>query len=134
MTRLSRIGALVAALTLAIVGCGGDSSSEGASSRCEPLPSAAAEHLGFALSSGTRLVDPVAVRSDEFEHVYMVAARVDGQPAVWAMNQLGGFGLIISVNDHAYDVSRMGRGEDLRDPITEDTDGVAEALSCVSAS
>src|SRR5687768_16932109 len=90
MTRLSRIGALVVALTLAVVGCGGESSSEGASSRCEPLPSAAAEHLGFALSSGTRLVDPVAVRSDDFEHVYMVAARVDGQPAVWAMNQLGG--------------------------------------------
>ena len=82
------LGALVVAVVLFVSGCGGSSSGESsASDRCEPLPTAAAEHLGSALD-GKKLVDPVAVRSDDFEHVYFVAARVDGSPALWAMNSL----------------------------------------------
>ena len=54
---------------------------------------------------------PVAVRSNDYEHVYFVAARVDGSPALCAMNRLNDSSLILSVNDRAYDVSGMGRGE-----------------------
>ena len=130
---------LVVVVALAGLGCGGgvSSSEDAASSRCEPLPVAAAKHLGGALY-GARLVDPVTVRSDDeyagWRSWNIVAARVGGQSAVWAMDRLGGYSLIISINDHAYNVSHMGRGQDLRDPITEDADGVAEALSCVPAS
>jgi hypothetical protein len=90
------------------------------------LPAAAVTHLGSALYKGD-LVGPVAVRSDDFEHVYFVAARVNGEPALWAMNRLDGSGLILSINDHAYEVSGMGKGEDLADPITQYDDGAAEA-------
>jgi hypothetical protein len=132
------IGLVAMGLAFAVGGCGGESSGEsasestggGASPRCEPLPAAAAAHLGSALYTGD-LVGPVAVRSDDFEHVYFVAARVGGEPALWAMNRLDGSSLIISINDHAYEVSGMGRGADLADPISEYDDGAAEALSCV---
>ena len=125
------LGTLVLTLLLAVSGCGGSSSSS-ASDRCEPLPAAAVEHLGYALD-GKQLVNPVAVRSNDFEHVYFVAANVDGSPALWAMNGLDGYGLILSVNDHAYDVSHMGRGEGTDAHITESDDGASEALSCVDA-
>lgn len=125
------VAALVLALALVMSGCGDSSSEEGsASDRCEPLPTAAAEHLGSALD-GKKLVGPVAVRSDDYEHVYFVAARVDGSPALWAMNRLDGVSLILSVNDHAYDVSQMARGENTDANVTESDDGASEALSCV---
>ena len=125
------LGALVVAVVLFVSGCGGSSSGESsASDRCEPLPTAAAEHLGGALD-GKKLVDPVVVRSDDFEHVYFVAARVDGSPALWAMNRLNGVSLILSVNDHAHDVSGMARGEGTDAHVTESDDGASEALSCV---
>ena len=80
---------------------------------------------------GKRLVGPVAVRSDDFSQVYFVAGRVAGEPALWAMNQLDGGGLIYSINQHAYDVSHMGFGESTDAHITEGDDGASEALSCV---
>ena len=62
----------------------------------------------------------------------MVAANVDGEPALWVMNRLNRYGLIYSVNDHAYDVSGMGQSGYSSD-TAEDDDGAAEALSCVSS-
>jgi hypothetical protein len=132
------MGVVGVALIFAVSGCGGESSSESASetsgteasSRCEPLPAAAVEHLGSALHSG-KLVGPVAVRSDDRDQLYMIAARVGGEPALWAMHRLDGSGLIVSLNDHASEVSGTIRGEDLFVPISADDDGAAEALSCV---
>lgn len=133
--------ALAALSVLALAGCGSSNdpepntskpvtSKDAAATRCQPLPATARTHLSSALYSGT-LVGPVYVRSNDFEHVFMVAALVNGRPAVWAMNQLDGSGLIISLNEQAYQVSGMGRGETLRDPITVADDGAAEALGCV---
>ena len=122
---------LLAALTL-VAGCGGTDKSTSSSSRCEAMPAAAADFLESALY-GKQLVGPVAVRSDDFEHVYFVAGRVDGEPALWAMNQLDGSGLIYSINQHAYDVSHMGFGDTTDAHLTEDDDGASEALDCVSA-
>jgi hypothetical protein len=132
---------LVVAFALAAGGCGGSSdeeaseaASESPSAACETLPKSAADFLESALY-GRQLVDPVMVPSEVgFGPVYMVAGRVEGQPALWAMDKLDGGGLIFSVNDHAYDVSNMGRSEDLREGLRfdEETDGAAEALACVS--
>ncbi len=102
------------------------------SSRCEPMPSVAADFLESALF-GKQLVGPVVVRSDDFKHVYFVAGRVDGESALWAMNQLDGGGLIMSINQHAYDVSEMEFGETTDAHVTEDDDGASEALGCVAA-
>jgi hypothetical protein len=119
-----------AALAFIAGGCGSGSSSNEASSRCEPLPTEAADFLGSALDTGT-LDNPVDVRSNDFEHVYFVAAMVNGEPALWAMNRLDGSGLIFSENDHAYDVSSMGRGDTTDAHITDSDDGASDALSCV---
>jgi len=72
---------------------------------------------------GKQLVGPVAVRSDDFKHVYFVAGLVDGEPALWAMNQLDGGGLIMSINQHAYDVSEMEFGDSTDAHVTENDDG-----------
>jgi hypothetical protein len=137
---LARVGLLVVALALAASGCGGssdeasDTTSESPSVACETLPKPAADFLESALY-GKQLVGPVMVPSEVgFGAVYLVAGRVDGQPALWAMDKLDGGGLIFSVNDHAYDVSEMGRSEDLREGLRfdESVDGGAEALACVS--
>ena len=107
-----------------------NSSTNSVSSRCEPLPSQAANFLGSALDSGS-LVNPVTVRSNDFSHVYFVAAMVNGEPALWAMNRLDGSGLIFSENDHAFDVSGMGRGDTTDAHVTDSDDGASDALSCV---
>jgi hypothetical protein len=127
------LGLFVIVLTLSVAGCGssGNGDASEAIARCESLTVEAGKLLEATLPSGSRLVDPVAVRSHDFTSVYFVAAYVDGEPALWVMNRLDGTGLIYSVNDHAFDVSGMGRSEDLADPITEDDDGASEALYCV---
>jgi hypothetical protein len=117
---------------LVIFSEGSETEQSPVSDRCEPLPIAAVEHLGAALD-GKRLVDPVAVRSNDFEHVYFVAARVDGSPALWAMNQLDGYSLILSINDHAYELTQLARGEGTDAHVTESDDGASEALSCVGS-
>ena len=100
---------LALALNLAVAGCG-SSGNGGASediSRCEDLTVEAGKLLSDTLPTGSRLVDPRAVRSHDFKSVYFVAAYVDPKPALWVMNRLDGTGLIYSVNYHALDVSEM---------------------------
>jgi hypothetical protein len=146
--RLTYFAAAGTALTLLVSGCGGGNTEAVTEtvtqttmagpppSRCKPLPSVAAKFLTSALDKGS-LVHPVVVRSHDFNSalpsIYFVAARVDGQPALWVMNELDANSLIFSGNDHAFAVSGMGRSDHIRDPITLNTDGAAEALACVSS-
>lgn len=125
----------IIALSISAGGCGGGdernaSEDTADDSRCQPLPVAAADLLQQALYSGT-ISNGVYIRSSGFDHVFMVAGAVNGKGAVWAMNRLDGSGAIISVNEQAYQVSGMARGDSLADPITMSDDGAEEALSCV---
>jgi len=75
------------------------------------------------------------VRSNDFAHVYFVAAKVHGEPVLWAMNRLDGSGLTLgfSENTLAFDVSGLGYGDKTDAHITESDDGASEALSCVKS-
>lgn len=122
--KVALLGSLVSILALAVTGCSSDTASEG-SSRCQALREPALEYLQAMVPSG--LDDPVYVPDPD--GTYFIAAMVDGEPALWGMSDLDS-GVVWSVNQHAADVSQIGRSR----PITGDDDGAAEALLCVESS
>jgi len=65
--------------------------------------------------------------------MYLVAAKVRGAPALWAMPTTVEPAEIYSVNAHAYDVAGFGRVKPPFDSVTEQTDGAAEALECLAS-
>jgi hypothetical protein len=74
------------------------------------------------------LGDAVAVRSTDDDSVYIIAANVGGEPAVWFAGVNGEAGVVWSVNDHAVDVSEVRKahaGGSISD------DDVEAALSCL---
>ena len=80
----------------------------------------------------------VAVRSDDFEEVYFIAAEIDGPEVeadgdvgVWASNSLQpGEGLIMSVNALAKEFSEWPAGDSTDANITTSDEGAAEAVAC----
>ena len=126
------MSSVMTVLLVAASGCGADSA-DSESHRCVPLSAAAADALRSVLKHGLELHDPVAVRSDDYldPPIYMVAAVVDGEAALWAMTSLDGSADIYSANDHAYSISDVGYSDPVGGAISERDDGAAEALACV---
>jgi len=155
MTRL-RIASLALFVLVVAAACGdGDGDSESASgttgqprstttqaqepNRCVTVPSAlvAAIEEGLTVSGGGTLRNARAVKSNDFEKVYMVAADIQGagmegneQVGVWATNSLKGDGLIFSVDGQAKEFSDWGDGATTDANITQAADGVDEAREC----
>jgi hypothetical protein len=79
-----------------------------------------------------------AVRSADFDQVYMVAVRLTGKGigtnynAVFATDSLNGKGQTLAVDGFAQEYSSLG--EATKQGVTPDADGVAEAQACVARS
>jgi hypothetical protein len=79
------------------------------------------------VNPGLSLGDPAAVPLTHTDFDYLVAANIDGQPAVWAMRGSDDAGYVVAVNEHAEDVSGIAQI-----PTLIHDDEVADAVSCVA--
>jgi hypothetical protein len=110
-----------------------------ASDRCEAVSGVlvAAIKAGLTVTGGT-LRNAKAVRSKDFEKVWMVAADIQGSGmegsediGVWATNSLQGDGLVFAIDGFAQEFSDWGHGDTTDANITQAADGVQEAKDCV---
>lgn len=143
--RLLAAIALAAALPLA--GCGGsetaDTSEEPPSGgetatqqadRCRDVPQARIDAIASGLdkSAGVSAGNAAAVRSRDYEKMWMVAIELngpglDGEKGVWTTNRLEEQGLVFAVDGIAKEFSDWGDGG----PFSVVDDGVAEAKHCL---
>jgi hypothetical protein len=99
----------------------------------------AAIEEGLTVSGGGSLRNARAVKSNDLEKVYMVAADIQGDGmegnddiGVWATNSLQGNGLIFSVDGFAKEFSDWGDAATTDAQITQAADGVDEAKECAT--
>jgi hypothetical protein len=109
--------------------------------RCEKVSNAVLNAIaeGLTVTGGGTLRNGYAVKSDDFNKVYMVAADIqgsdmegNGEIGVWATNSLDGHGSIFAVDGFAKEFSDWGHGDTTDANITASSDGVAEAKECAS--
>jgi hypothetical protein len=124
-----RVAAVLAAFMLAACA----SSGGGGSDRCSAASSAllSAIEQGLTVSGGGSLSGGQVVRSDDFENVYFVAARIEGEGmsdavGVWATNDQAGGGSIFSADALASEFSDWGEGPG----FSSSDDGFEEARDC----
>lgn len=105
------------------------------STRCESASAAlvTAIESGLTVTGGGSLSNAVIVRSADFENVYFVAARIEGEGmdstvGVWATNGPDADGLIFSADALAREFSEWGDGPG----FSSSDDGFAEARDCAS--
>ena len=144
------------ACVLTMVGCGGTDATDSDNrtqspqkpaapttvvGRCEKVSSALLNAIaeGLIVSGGGTLREGYAVKSKDFNQVYMVAADIQGtgmegnsEIGVWATNSLDGSGLILAVDGLAKEFSDWGHGDTTDAHITQSSDGVSEAKECAS--
>lgn len=133
--QLVRWAALAILVTLLVSACGGAS----ANIRCQP---ATAEQIA-SINRGIKAVDHqneirtgYAVKSKQFQNVYIVAAKIYGPgmengtgPAVWAVGG-GNPNAVTSVDGYAKQFSDWPDASDTQAGITMGSDGTQEAKSC----
>jgi hypothetical protein len=116
--------------------------SGGDATRCVPASEAQMDFLRYAVAvvqPGNTLGDGYAVKSADYENIWMVAARVHGvgiptdmPPAIWAV---GGDPdaphTWLSVNGYAHQFSGIRLASNTAAEIRLSSDGVAEAIQCV---
>jgi hypothetical protein len=109
-----------------------------AASRCTKVPVAEQKTLRALLKPGIKGTKFAAVRSTDFDQVYMVAVRLSGTGvgtnynAVFATDTLNGTGQTFAVDGFAQEFSSLG--EQVQQGVTTDADGVSEAQGCVARS
>jgi hypothetical protein len=107
-------------------------------SRCTSVGKAEQKALNALLTSGVKGTKFAAVRSEDFDQVYMVAVRLAGNGvgtnynAVFATDALNGKGQTFAVDGFAQEYSSLG--EATQQGVTPDADGVSEAQACVARS
>ena len=102
--------------------------------KCEEVSSDVVRAIEVSLTAdgGGSVSDAAAVRSEDFDEVWMVAAQIEaagfeGQAGVWATNNLNGIGSIFAADGIAQEFSDFGEGPG----FSAADDGVAEALECL---
>ena len=128
---------LTAAFMLAACGGGGSGDAGGGTAnRCESVPAAAVDAIeaGMTVSGGGSLSRAQAVRSNDFEKVWFVAAEIDGPGmegagdiGVWVTNDVNGGGTIGAVDGFAHQFSDWG----VRSDVSRSDDGYSEARACL---
>jgi len=123
-------------LLLAAVGCSGSATTSSTTlSRCEVVGQALSGSIaaGLTVQGGGTLRGAQAVKSTEYDKVWMVSADIEGPGlggkdniGTWATNDLTGNGMIFSVNAVAREFSQWGPG------LKPSDDGVAESRACVT--
>ncbi len=119
-----------------IVSCG---ASQNKSSECIKPAAATIEAITSGLNDGVQLTETASIRSDDFETVWMIAGRIEGQGgvddvAVWATNgnpESGENGLINSIDGFAQQFSDWGAGDKTDANITQSAHGVSQARTCL---
>jgi hypothetical protein len=107
-------------------------------SRCVSVSKTEQKALTALLTPGVKGTKFAAVRSADFDQVYMVAVRLTGKGigtnynAVFATDSLNGKGQTLAVDGFAQEYSSLG--EATKQGVTPDADGVAEAQACVARS
>jgi hypothetical protein len=144
------------ACVLTMVGCGGTDTTNNDNrtqspqkpaapttvvGRCEKVSSAVLNAIaeGLTVTGGGTLREGYAVKSKDFNQVYMIAADIqgtgmegNGEIGVWATNSLDGAGGIFAVDGVAKEFSDWGHGDTTDAHITQSSDGVAEAKECAT--
>jgi hypothetical protein len=109
-----------------------------AASRCTTVPAAEQKALKALLKAGVKGTKFAAVRSADFDQVYMVAVRLSGKGigsnynAVFATDTLNGKGQTFAVDGFAAEFSKLG--ETTQEGLTTEADGVSDAQACVARS
>ena len=81
-------------------------------------------HIKYALNHGYNIKEMYVVKSRDFNNVYFAGALVNNKIAIWAIGgSKNSISLTYSMNHHAYNVSGLGMGSSLRDPMTLADDG-----------
>lgn len=126
---------IIAAVTLTSGGDDGDTTE----SRCLPVPAGLGDGIGSGLESGITASNWQAVKSTDFEKVYMVAGKLSGPGmgddtiGVWATNRLEASpGMILAVDGIAQEFSDWPDGDTTDAETSSTDDGVSEARDCVS--
>jgi hypothetical protein len=107
-------------------------------SRCTKVPTAEQKALKALLTKGITGTKFAAVRSADFDQVYMVAVRLSGKGvganynAVFATDTLNGTGETFAVDGFAQEFSKLG--EQAQQGLNTEADGVSEAQACVARS
>lgn len=107
-----------------------DDDGDGLSARCEMPSRSKLEDISAGLDSGLNLGTASAVKSRDFERVWMIAAVVepDGDVGVWASNSRATSGLIYAVNAAARSHSDWG----VLPGVRSGDDGIDESIACVN--
>lgn len=111
--------------------------------RCEPVDDALVDGIseGLTVDGGGSLRNARAVRSEDYEKVWFVAADLQGESlegsediGIWATNSLTvGEGLIMAVGGYATEFSDWGDGGQTDAQLSINDDGAQEARGCVEA-
>ncbi len=125
--------AMIAAIACEETGSGSSSGSTAVSCRTVGASVVSAIEETLTVDGGGTLRSARAVKSNDFNNVWMLAADIQGPGldgtgdiGVWAVNSLTSVGLTYSANNVARAFSQIGPGN------TSPTDhGVAEARRCV---
>jgi hypothetical protein len=119
--------------------------SEKTESRCTPASDKQIARIRSAIQDNTpgNDIDHLyAVKSNDFERVYMVAGNITGDGikpgdaiGVWALSgDPDGTGLTMSVDQMAFEFSDYGLGSTTTAEITMQSDGAEESKKCVEDS
>lgn len=122
----------ISAGMLALIGCGGKA--EESAAVCESVSAETTAWIAQGLNDGVAFVGSLsAVKSKDFEKVWMVAGKVTGDSVgVWAINTITDTsGTVYSVNNVAQTSSDWIHSETIKTPIKASADGVSAVLKCV---
>jgi len=108
--------------------------------RCEDVSQTVQDNIqiGILAETGVILTNFQAVRSEDFEKIWMVAALMegpgmDGDIGVWATNKIDDTGIILAVDGLAQEFSEWPDGDSTDAEMSAADDGVDEAKDCVEA-
>lgn len=150
-----RCAAVIAALSLALVGCSAEEEAspppppetsaeepEPEPDRCIAVPGSLLEGLatGLTVTGGGSLRDGWAVKSTAFENIYFVSAEIDG-PGIesdgdigtWTTNDPVAGGAHFSVNTAAKEFSDWGDGGATDAAFSMEDDGAEASQDCVES-
>jgi hypothetical protein len=134
----------IATLVLAAAcGGGGTDAREPEASRCEPVSRELLDAIasGLTVTGGGTLSDGAAVKSNDFEKVWFVAAEIDG-PGIEGSGDIGVWstngdpsgppsGLIFAVDAVGNEFSDWGDGSSTDAQLSMSDDGATEAEACL---
>jgi hypothetical protein len=94
-------------------------------SRVETASVSQKNKISGTLNEGYSIDELFVVKSNDFKNIFFAGAIINEQIAIWSIGgEKDSPNLVFSINDYAFTVSGMGLGKELKDPITENEDGV----------